>query len=90
MYGGENLDYNEKKMKVLGLLARNGPMTPQEIAVRLRFYPIRAIYTYLRRQARNGLITRGRRFRRGQMIYALTDKGRARLAWLNSQLALTT
>lgn len=75
--------YNEKKRKVLGALHNNGPMTPPEIAVRTRLYPIKSMYSYLRRLSRFGLISRGSRFRRGRMLYALTERGTARLAWLS-------
>jgi DNA-binding PadR family transcriptional regulator len=75
--------FNEKKLRVLGLLARNGPMTPPEIAARLGLYPVRAMYSYMLHLAKWSLVTRERKFRRGRMLYSLTAKGRARLAWLN-------
>lgn len=74
--------FNEKKRKVLGVLARNGPMTPPEIAVRARIYPVKAMYSYMRRLARYNLVSRGRKFRRGRMLYWLTEKGQARYEWL--------
>lgn len=74
--------FNEKKRKVLGVLARNGPMTPPEIAVRARIYPVKSMYSYMRRLARYDLVSRGRKFRRGRMLYWLTQKGIARLEWL--------
>lgn len=76
--------YNEKKRKVLGTLARNGPMTPPEIAVRTRLYPIKSMYSYMLRLAGFGLVSRGRQYRRGEMVYALTEKGTARFLWLTA------
>lgn len=77
-------DFNVRKIAVLKLLANNGPMTPPEIAVRTRRYPVRAMYSYMLHLAKWGLVTRGRRVRRGRMLYQLTEKGRQRLAWLSA------
>lgn len=78
-------DFNLKKIAVLNLLANNGPMTPPEIAVRTRRYPVRAMYSYMLHLAKWGLVTRGRRIRRGRMLYQLTPKGAARLKWLQAE-----
>lgn len=75
--------FNQRKIAVLRALANNGPMTPPEIAAGLRVYPVRAMYSYMLHLAKWGLVTRGRRIRRGRMLYQLTEKGKARLAWLN-------
>lgn len=77
--------FNARKIAVLGTLARNGPMTPVEIAGRLRIYPSRAMYSYMRRLAKWNLVSRGHRFRRGRMLYQLTEKGKSRLAWLSKR-----
>jgi DNA-binding IclR family transcriptional regulator len=74
--------YNEKKLRVLAVFERGGPLTPVEVAVRARAFPADAMYSYLRRLARWGLVTRGRRWRRGRMLYWLTEKGKRRLQWL--------
>ena len=76
--------FNEKKLAVLKALARNGPMTPAEIAVAVGRYPVWAMYSYMRRLAGMGLVTRGRQYRRGRMLYWLTEKGTQRLSWLNA------
>lgn len=74
--------YNEKKIAVLRALSKNGPMRPPEIAVWTRRYPVRAMYSYMRRLAKWGLVTSGRQHQRGPMVYAITEKGKQRLAWL--------
>jgi DNA-binding PadR family transcriptional regulator len=74
--------FNEKKIAVLRALVKNGPMTPPEIAIRTGRYPARSMYSYLRRLAKWELVTRGRIHQRGPMVYAITEKGKQRLAWL--------
>lgn len=75
-------NFNLKKIAVLRALANNGPLTPVDLAVRTRRYPVRAMYSYMLRLAKWGLVTRGRRIRRGRMLYQLTEKGKHRLAYL--------
>lgn len=78
-------NFNQRKIAVLRLLANNGPLTPPEIAARLRIYPVRAVYSYMQHLAKWQLVTRGRRWRRGRMLYQLTQKGSDRLAWLEGR-----
>lgn len=77
--------FNEKKLAVLGAFVRGGPMTPAEVAVRARIPPSGPMYTYLKRLAKWGLVSRGTRWRRGRMLYRLTEKGKARYEWLRRQ-----
>ncbi|MGH9508033.1 MAG: hypothetical protein ACRD13_14005 [Terriglobales bacterium] len=56
-------------------------MTPPAWAVAAGFFPPRAAYSYLLRLHRWGLLRRRSGFS-GRVEYAITAKGRRRLAWL--------
>jgi hypothetical protein len=74
--------YNGLKIRVLGLLAeRGGYVSPREVAVRT--FSVRAddgVWFYMARLARWGLVRR--RERPWGVEYAITKRGRERLAWL--------
>lgn len=78
------LGYNALKHKTLQIFADSGRLSPPEFALRARFQPVRASYTYLVRLHRFGLLLRGRDSR-GRVIYSLSARGKRRLAWLRAQ-----
>jgi hypothetical protein len=79
-----NRGYNELKTKALTIFEQEGPLAPPEWAVRARFWPIRASYSYLSRLHKWGLLGRSRDAR-GCLLYLLSERGRSRLAWLRGR-----
>ena len=75
---------NELKRKTLAAIANKGPITAPDFAVLLHFRPIRAAHSYLRRLQTYGLLSRDRT-RGGRFVYAISDRGRDRLEWLETK-----
>lgn len=73
--------YNQLKLETLSAFSESGPLSPGRLAGKIRLYPIRAAYSYLSRLWRWGLLSR-REGARGRLLYSLSARGRARLAWL--------
>jgi DNA-binding PadR family transcriptional regulator len=74
------------KYQVLAAFAQtNGLLAPDELRHRLR-WPLdrRSVYSYLLRLARQGLLER-RGMGRGRLAYRLTERGRARLEYLEQR-----
>jgi hypothetical protein len=71
------------KAEVLSIFNRSGRfMTPDEVRGQLRPLPNRrSLYSYVLRLARQGLLER-RQTQRGTLAYRLTERGRARLEYL--------
>jgi hypothetical protein len=72
----------------LGLLARalttfeaHGWLSPPAWAFLAGYYPVRAAYTYIKRLWSWKLLER-RLDRRGLLLYRISERGQARLAWL--------
>ena len=78
--------YNKLKLRTLSVLAfaPGAWFRPGEVAERLNFVPRRAAWTYLKKLWRFGLLQR-RFLSRGTLKYKISEKGMARLRWLNSQ-----
>lgn len=72
------------KEEVLAICANAGGfLKPDQILEELRPRPNRrSFYSYLARLRRQGLLERDRRFRRGELRYRLTNRGKQRLAYL--------
>jgi hypothetical protein len=78
--------YNKLKIRTLNVFAfaPGAWFKPGEVAERLDFVPQRAMWTYLKRLWRFGLLER--RFTgTGTLKYKLSETGAARLSWLSSQ-----
>lgn len=76
------LAYNEMKLRALATFeAQGGWVSPSDWAVRAGYYPIRAAYTYIKRLWSWKLVER-RLDRRGLLLYRISERGQARLAWL--------
>jgi len=71
---------NRLKIRVLRALQR-GWLNPPTICTLVGFFPIRAMYSYLLRLHRWGLLER-RRDSRGLLLYRLSKRGFERLEWL--------
>lgn len=72
---------NELKIRVLQALESGAWMTAAMISTLTGLRPKRGVYGYMRRLQRWRLIRRRQRI--GQRIaFAITNRGRARLAWL--------
>jgi hypothetical protein len=72
---------NGRKLRVLRALAKYGWLRPQELYAKADF-PLRSSpWTYLKRQARWGLV-RKRTVAGIGPEYTITRRGRERLAWL--------
>ncbi len=78
--------YNKLKIRTLNVFAfaPGAWFTPGEVAERLGFVPRRAVWTYLKRLWRFGLLER-RSFGVGTLKYKLSEAGTTRLRWLRSQ-----
>lgn len=72
---------NELKIRVLGALESGNWTSAAAISSVAGFRPKRAVYSYLLRLQRWGLVRRWRRIGR-RVSFAITDRGRERLAWL--------
>jgi DNA-binding IclR family transcriptional regulator len=72
---------NTLKIRVLAALDGRGWLNAAMIAGLTGFRPKRAIYIYLARLQRWGLVRR-RSSRRGLLLYSISDRGRTRLTWL--------
>jgi hypothetical protein len=78
--------YNKLKFRVLSLFASNSGqwIDPGEAAERLDFRPARAVWSYLKRLWRFGLLEK-RSSGKGTLEYRISDTGVARLRWLRSR-----
>ena len=76
--------YNQTKLRALEVFEHAEWLSPPAWAVVAGFYPVRAAYSYLKRLWRWRLLER-RLDRRGLLLYRITPKGVARLAWLRGQ-----
>jgi DNA-binding PadR family transcriptional regulator len=75
---------NRLKIRVLDALQREW-LTPPTIAATVGFSPIRAMYSYLLRLHRWGLLER-RRDTRGLILYRISKRGLKRLEWLRENV----
>ena len=78
--------YNKLKIRTLDVFsfAPGAWFTPGEVAKRLDFVPRRAVWTYLKRLWRFGLLER-RSTGAGTLKYKISNVGVARLRWLDSR-----
>ncbi len=78
--------YNKLKIRTLKVFAfaPGAWFTPGEVAGRLDFAPRRALWTYLKRLWKFGLLER-HTSGTGTLKYKLSEAGAARLRWLRSQ-----
>ncbi|MGB6251222.1 MAG: hypothetical protein WBF54_19055 [Terriglobales bacterium] len=76
------------KLEVLQVFAQvNGFLKPDYVRGQLRPAPDRrSLYSYLGRLKDQGLLDRHPNSRRGHLTYRLTDRGRARVAYLRRKL----
>lgn len=77
--------YNKLKIRALKVFAfaPGAWFSPREVAERLDFIPKRAVWTYLKRLWRFGLLER-HTSGMGALRYKLSKAGAARLRWLGS------
>ncbi len=74
---------NELKLKALGIFENRGWLNVPAWATLAGYYPIRSAYTVLKRFHRWHLLE-CRLDARGLLLYRISDRGRARLAWLRN------
>ena len=79
--------FNLLKRRALEVFEERGWMNPVLWAVLVGFYPARASYSYLLRLHRFGLLQR-RKDEKGLILYALSERGIERLAWLRRSSGL--
>ncbi len=72
---------NRLKIRVLAALEGRGGVNAAMLSALAGFRPVRAIYIYMRRLERWGLVRR-RRPLGGLILYSISQRGRERLAWL--------
>lgn len=77
--------YNSLKARALATFENRGWLSPPAWAVLVKFYPVRASYTYLKRLHRWQLVER-MLDRRGLLLYRLSPRGAKRLEWLRRQM----
>jgi hypothetical protein len=73
--------YNQMKLRALATFEGRGWIAPPDWAVLAGYYPVRAAYTYIKRLWGWKLLER-RLDRRGLLLYRISERGQARLAWL--------
>lgn len=75
------------KLEVLAIFAQaQGFLRPDRVRAQLLPRPDRrSLYSYLGRLRRQGLLERHPAARRGQLMYRLTARGRARLEYFRQQ-----
>jgi len=80
--GKEMKRYNKLKIRTLDVFAfaPSAWFGPAEVANRLGFVPRRAVWTYLKRLWRFGLLERS--YLSGTLKYKISERGTARLRWL--------
>ncbi len=78
--------YNKLKIRTLKVFAfaPEAWFSPTEVAERLDFIPKRAVWTYLKRLWKFGLLER-HTLGTGTLKYKLSEGGQARLRWLRSK-----
>ena len=72
---------NRLKIRVLVALESRGWLNAAMVSALAGFRPVRAIYIYMRRLERWGLVRR-RKPLGGMILYSISKRGRERLAWL--------
>jgi hypothetical protein len=77
--------YNQMKLQALAAFEGRGWLSPPAWAVLVAFYPVRRAYTYVKRLWGWRLLER-RLDRRGLLLYRLSERGQARLAWLRERV----
>ena len=75
--------YNQMKLRALAAFQGRGWLSPPEWAVLAGYYPVRAAYTYVKRLWNWKLVER-QLDRRGLLLYRISVRGQARLAWLRA------
>ena len=76
---------NSLKLKTLASLERAGrAMEVPELAASVCYFPVDGFYPYCRRLERWGLLA-AVKSAAGKLAYAVTRRGRERLAWLRRQ-----
>jgi hypothetical protein len=80
----EQYQRNSLKRRALDVFVLYGKLNPAAWALVARMRPARAAYTYLLRLHRYGLLNRARD-PKGHLIYSISERGRERLQWLQSQ-----
>lgn len=73
--------YNQMKLQALTAFEGRGWLSPPEWAVLAGYYPVRAAYTYVKRLSNWKLVER-QLDRQGFLLYRISERGQARLAWL--------
>ena len=76
--------YNKLKRQTLSMFADADWLRPIDVAERLRFFPRRSAWSYLKRLWGFGLLDR-RSIGKGTLEYRISDAGLARLRWLRAQ-----
>ena len=77
---------NRAKLEILRRFERNGWQYPEEVRIAMGWRCRTAMFVYLRKFFRWGLLCRRLRPR---LEYHLTARGRARLAWLRNRARIT-
>lgn len=73
---------NSLEIRVLRALDGRGWLNTPLISALTGFRPVRAVYTYMDRLRRWGLVER-RKPLGGPILWSISQRGRERLAWLN-------
>jgi hypothetical protein len=77
--------YNQLKLRALAAFEDRGWLSPPAWAVLTGYYPVRAAYTYIRRHLWHWRLVERSLDCRGLLLYKLSRKGQARLAWLRER-----
>jgi len=75
---------NERKRQTLQIFAENGALSAHEYAALAMVFPLRRSYALLNRYHKWRLLSRTHSRAAGRFVFNLTDAGRARLRWLQS------
>lgn len=75
---------NTLKLRILGALEGHGWVNVPMLSMLAKFRPTRAVYIYMERLRRWGLVRR-RQVRRGLITYSISARGQARLDWLREK-----
>ena len=73
--------YNLLKLRALSTFENRGWLSPRAWAVLVKFTPVRAAYSYLKRLHDWKLLDRARD-QNGLLLYRLNHRGATRLQWL--------
>ena len=78
--------YNGRKKHVISKMLGRGWMRPGDVCIETHLWPIRSMYSYLKRLWKMKLLNRRHNGGKGgPLLYKVSKRGQDRLVWLRSE-----